>query len=394
MKRPNPKKKKGLSTEDLKKQYEESQSFGRRAGYTVSDVDVFKPRDGENCIRIVPPIELHEIKSYSIEAWVHFSVGINNTAFLCRKEMQRKRCYICEQATPELWEEDEEKAKSYWPGPPRRLIWICDLKSDEPEKLLLWSCPSTLYKEILGQSRKRDQDIMIDVSDEDSGVPVYFDKHGKGLRTKYSNVQLGEEAIPLDESVLDQRRTFEDAIIISEYKEVKQEFLNTEEEGSEDYNAEEEPEEPEPEEEGNELKTYTDQLDGLDRAELKLHIKSEGLSVKVFKSMSDDDIREKIREIESSEEEEPEPEEEEPENTSFLDEMNRDELKMMIKNDGLDIKVFKNMSDEDIREKIRGETGNPEEEPEGDTELEDKKEAAKAKIKAAIAKNKGRRVKS
>jgi hypothetical protein len=45
-----------------------------------------------------------------------------------------------------------------------------------------------------------------------------------------------------------------------------------------------------------------DEFDALDRAGLKAHIKSEGLDVKVYKSHSDDDIRDAIRAGEESEE--------------------------------------------------------------------------------------------
>lgn len=50
-----------------------------------------------------------------------------------------------------------------------------------------------------------------------------------------------------------------------------------------------------------------DPLDAMDRAELKAHIAAKGLDVKVFKSDSDDDIRTKIRGAGDDEEEEDEP---------------------------------------------------------------------------------------
>lgn len=75
---------------------------------------------------------------------------------------------------------------------------------------------------------------------------------------------------------------------------------------------EEEPDEPEEEEEPED-----DEYDDMDRNELKRYIKKNGLDIVVRKSMSDDDIRNAIREAvkadDDEEEEEPEEEEEEPE---------------------------------------------------------------------------------
>ena len=69
--------------------------------------------------------------------------------------------------------------------------------------------------------------------------------------------------------------------------------------------------EPEEEFEEDEVEAEGDvDLADLDRTELKKYIKDEGLDIKVTRSMSDDDIREAIEELY---EEEAEPEEEEPE---------------------------------------------------------------------------------
>jgi len=106
-----------------------------------------------------------------------------------------------------------------------------------------------------------------------------------------------------------------------------------------------------------------DEYDGMDRGELKrLIVREEKLEdVKVFKSDSDDDIRNKIRavmnveETEVEEVEEVEEPEEEVKGGDEYDGMDRSELKIHIKTQGFgdDIKVFKSDSDDDIREKIR-----------------------------------------
>lgn len=122
---------------------------------------------------------------------------------------------------------------------------------------------------------------------------------------------------------------------------------------------EDEPEPAEPEEEPEEElepEPNGDELDELDRSGLKKLIASEGIALTVTKNMTDDTIREKIRELRDVEpaepEEEPEPEEEEEETDPLVD-MDRSGLKKYITSNGLGITVTKSMSDEGIREKIR-----------------------------------------
>ena len=83
----------------------------------------------------------------------------------------------------------------------------------------------------------------------------------------------------------------------------------------EEVEEEEEPEEADDEEEDDSDEAEDDGLDDMDRTELKKYIKDNGLEVSVKKSMSDDDLREAIREAMNSEEggesEEDEDEEEE-----------------------------------------------------------------------------------
>jgi len=120
------------------------------------------------------------------------------------------------------------------------------------------------------------------------------------------------------EDVLEQITKNEDCVIKGQIK--SDEFTNIYfneilEEGDVPEAEEEEPEGEEPEGEEPEA----DGFDDMDRKELKAHIKEEELDIKVYKSMSDEDIVEAIRALapEEAEEEEaepePEPEEEEEE---------------------------------------------------------------------------------
>jgi hypothetical protein len=113
-------------------------------------------------------------------------------------------------------------------------------------------------------------------------------------------------------------------------------------------------------------------LDELDRKELKALIKEQGLEIKVSKSMSDQDIRDAIAEAlgESDEDDEDadDDEDEDDEDEVDLDELDRAALKKLIKDQELDIKVKKSHSDDDIRKLIAAELGDDEDEDDDDDE--------------------------
>lgn len=92
---------------------------------------------------------------------------------------------------------------------------------------------------------------------------------------------------------------------------------------------------------------------------------------------------EPVEEEEVEEEEEAEEEIEEEEAGDKFDEMERRELRIYIRDEGLEIKVYKSMSDDDIRDAIRAlETDLPEEEIEEEVEeeLEEVEEESKGKV--------------
>lgn len=104
-------------------------------------------------------------------------------------------------------------------------------------------------------------------------------------------------------------------------------------------------------------------LAGLSRAELKAFIKEHDLEVKVLKSMSDDALRAAIVEAMPDDDEDDEDDDED----DGLDEMDRAGLKAHIKSEGLSIKVLKSMDDDALRAAIREATSGDDE----DEEIED-----------------------
>jgi SAP domain len=121
----------------------------------------------------------------------------------------------------------------------------------------------------------------------------------------------------------------------------------------------------EEEEEGEEEGEEEIDLSTLDRTQLKALIKEHSLDIKVLKSMTDDQLREAIAEAFGGEDEEEEEEDEEEEDESVdLASLDRTQLKALIKENELEVRVLKSDSDDDLRAKIAEAMGGESEEEE------------------------------
>jgi hypothetical protein len=192
--------------------------------YIHPDLPMYVPNDGENCIRIVDPIELLELQVYFYDVFFHRNVGYQKDYFLCLLKHNIGPCAICESSSEELWNTNKDAAKALLPEN-RRLMWVLDLKNVAESNILkLWSAPRTLSDEILAQSRNPELDIIQEVSDPVTGVPVYYNRTGKGLTTKYTGVKLGTQPMPLGPEIAAQRFRFMDILIKPTYEEVYASF--------------------------------------------------------------------------------------------------------------------------------------------------------------------------
>lgn len=128
-------------------------------------------------------------------------------------------------------------------------------------------------------------------------------------------------------------------------------------------------------------------LDEMDRDDLKSFIKEQELGIRVLQKYSDDDIRDKIREVIGEDEEEEEDEDEEEDETEDevdLDDLDRDELKAFIKENDLDVKVLKKDDEDALRAKIQealGEDEDEEEEEEDEDEGDNYEEMSVADLR-------------
>jgi len=210
------------SQDAMKRKAESAGSRFRGKGYLQSDLyKAYVPRDGQNKLRIVPPLEVDVLEWYGLDVGLHRNVGLQKDMYLCLRYMSLGECPICELQTKELWDEDPNLAKTYYPEK-RCLVWVVDLLSENAMKeLMLWSVAQGTLSDIHNVTVDPETGKMIDLMDPRDGVAVFFKKSGKGIKTEYDSILLGKTAVPLPDAILNQRKPVADLLIVPTYEEVK-----------------------------------------------------------------------------------------------------------------------------------------------------------------------------
>lgn len=320
---------KGIPQQSMQKRVEDAQSGKRYGGwkgkgYLVGDdvMPAYVPRDGQNIIRIVPPPEYLELEYFGLDVRFHRDIGFRKDMYLCPKHMGIGNCPICELQTEELWDNNPDLAKSYFPDH-RVLMYVLDLHEDnaKKDKLFKWSCPITLADEISAQAKDPETGRFVDLCHPAEAPCVFFTRTGKGRNTKYSQVKVGSKPYPLKDSIEAQLKPIFDLLIVATYDEIQAAVAGEGPEPSEvpvnayeedaaagSKYAQEEPEpepeveaeEPEPEAEAEVEEEPSDLLDDMDRDELKkFKVKHKssipGFDFTIYKNTADEDIRMQLR---------------------------------------------------------------------------------------------------
>jgi hypothetical protein len=101
-----------------KRSDEDNERAARKGGvydsFISTDFKMFKPKEGENIVRLMPkswPKEDNERwgKYWSIAVYVHYNVGPDEAAYLCLAKMKGERCPVCDvrNATTDVEERNE-----------------------------------------------------------------------------------------------------------------------------------------------------------------------------------------------------------------------------------------------------------------------------------------------
>ncbi len=159
-----------------------------------SGFDTWRPKEGDNLIRILPPT-WDDFDHYGYEIWIHRRIGADDSMYLCLSKMKNKPCPICDaaKAAKDGNEDDEFKSLRTTNA---FVVWM--LNRDEKDELpMLWQMSWTQDRDVaaLGFNKRSGNILAIDHPDE--GYDLTIKRTGSGLRTKYFGLAFDRDPSPI-----------------------------------------------------------------------------------------------------------------------------------------------------------------------------------------------------
>jgi hypothetical protein len=155
---------------------------GNYDSYIKPKFKQWKPKEGKNVIRILPPT-WDNARHYGLDIFVNYSIGADNQAYLSLGK-HGKGADPIEEARREAQKEGEKKLADKLRPSQRILYWIID-RMDEDEGPLLWAAPFTFDKALSNLCIDEDTKDVIFIDDPAKGRDVRFYREGTALNTTY-----------------------------------------------------------------------------------------------------------------------------------------------------------------------------------------------------------------
>ncbi len=161
---------------------------------------VWKPKDGDNIIRILPPT-WENPDHYGITTAIHFFIGPEKSSFICPFKGRKGLCPLCEKKQELEKLGRTEEAKAFRPTV-RTVVWLID-RNDEAKGPQLWGMPlSKVDAVILENSKNKRTREIYPVDDPENGFDIFIKKTGTGLNTEYI-VTLDRDSSAIKKAWLD-----------------------------------------------------------------------------------------------------------------------------------------------------------------------------------------------
>lgn len=194
-----------------------------RTYYIESGIPLYKPKEEDNYIRILPPVG--EMDDFGLDIWVHSYLGPERGNYLCveRSELfgvKRKKCLLCD-LYRRMQGKDEEMVRQIAPRR-RTLYWVLDI-SDKPqsEEPMIFDAPyRQVAEEILMRCIDRRTGEIIDISDLENGREVYFRVDKKSRKyPEYRGVEVGRK-FPISPKLAKKIKPLYEVVVIPDEAEI------------------------------------------------------------------------------------------------------------------------------------------------------------------------------
>lgn len=175
-----------------------AQSGGRRDSFLSNEFTTYRPKKGDNCLRIIPPT-WDNAEHFGMDIWVHYSIGPDKNAYLClnSKSDSDEDCPICrEKADAEKIGDSDYADKLKLTK--RCLYWLID-RDVEKEGPLLWAAPWTIDRDICLLAVDKHTGEQLDVDDPSDGYDIEFSYTSPSGQTpgKYGAIAIARRSSEL-----------------------------------------------------------------------------------------------------------------------------------------------------------------------------------------------------
>lgn len=150
--------------------------------YLADRIKMFKPADGDNTIRILPPT-WDGAEHFGLDIYVHYGVGPDSQTYLCNHKMQNKPCPICDEREKAAKDGDVDYADKLKPTK-RVLVYLID-RNNEKDGPIVWSMPWTIDRDLCKLVVDKRSGETLPIDNPDRGYDISFERKGKGDRTQY-----------------------------------------------------------------------------------------------------------------------------------------------------------------------------------------------------------------
>jgi hypothetical protein len=157
--------------------------------------DQFRPRMGNNDIRICPPT-WEGAEHWGLVIWVHKRIGPDNGTYLCPFKMKGKKCPICD-AAREARDAGEAEEAQQLEAKENIVMWVLDREGDDPLLPMLYMISWTADRDITALCEDKRTGKILFIDHPDDGYDLYFKRSGQGLKTRYTAHSIDRHSSPI-----------------------------------------------------------------------------------------------------------------------------------------------------------------------------------------------------
>jgi hypothetical protein len=179
------------------------QTSGGYDSYFKNEFKVWKIKDGDHTIRIMPPTwEADIYRDLGFECYVHYNVGPDNASYLCALKNGVGDCAICDERTNMSRANGHEDEVKELTARKKYIIWMID-RDDEASGPQLWAAPWTFIRDVNDASKGRKSGKTLYIENPDEGYDIEFEKIKKANFANYIRIMVAREpsAVSDDEDI-------------------------------------------------------------------------------------------------------------------------------------------------------------------------------------------------